>query len=400
MVLEERVATSHDEWPDFTSDADVVWYVDGLCDDIGTVVEVHDIICGSGVENSLDSSSVIGDTVTLSSLVLHGNERGSRNIGVLRLRLGEDSAISTEKTSGLGGGVGGTLDSLSGIDGLVFAALDPGVDLCVSGKESGRGASVLNGNWDVGRHIDVLNDQGAVGGALISVVNGCNSDRGVADLGVHDQHGANGLRRSTAVGHINADGTAVNLESVEGPCPVPVHEDGGLAVLELEVAAGELLGSEESTVLATVEGEVGHEATGAVIHEDTDLGEGVAAIGSHVENDVLETGGLGNLPVDTGTGSGGHRGQVDDEVADLAEEVVLVGEPVDASVSVRVCVNDGHADEASGGLQGWWLGEISDHLRVVVLGQWLADHVGSGGEVDETWGDSRGVTALAAAVAS
>ena len=50
----------------------------------------------------------------------------------------------------------------------------------------------------------------------------------------------------------------------------------------------------------------------------------VVATFDHLEDDVLQTCGLSNLPVDASPLRCRHCGHVDDEVADLAEEVVLL----------------------------------------------------------------------------
>lgn len=108
---------------------------------------------------------------------------------------------------------------------------------------------------------------------------------------------------------------------------VPVHEHSSLAVVEGQVAGSELLIAEEGSVFATVECQVGHEAARTIVHEDSLLCIGSSSIGTHVEDNVLERSSLGNLPVNTGSDSNRHRSGVDDEVADLAKEVVLVRVP-------------------------------------------------------------------------
>lgn len=50
--------------------------------------------------------------------------------------------------------------------------------------------------------------------------------------------------------------------------PVPVHEDRCLDVVKGQVAGGELLIPKEGSVLSTIEGKIGHEATGSIVHED------------------------------------------------------------------------------------------------------------------------------------
>jgi hypothetical protein len=48
---------------------------------------------------------------------------------------------------------------------------------------------------------------------------------------------------------------------LENYLTVPVHEDGSLAVIESQVAGGELLVPKESSIFAAVEDQVGHKTT-------------------------------------------------------------------------------------------------------------------------------------------
>jgi hypothetical protein len=59
-----------------------------------------------------------------------------------------------------------------------------------------------------------------------------------------------------------------------------------------------------------------------------------ASISSHVEDNVLQAGGLCDLPVDTSTSPDRHRGSVDNEVTNLTEKVVLI--EVSANVSAVI----------------------------------------------------------------
>lgn len=70
-----------------------------------------------------------------------------------------------------------------------------------------------------------------------------------------------------------------------------------MAVIEGQIAGGELLISKESSVFATIECQVSHEATGSVVHENSLLSIRGSSIGSHVEDNVLERSGLQNLVV-------------------------------------------------------------------------------------------------------
>lgn len=51
--------------------------------------------------------------------------------------------------------------------------------------------------------------------------------------------------------------------------PVPVHVNSRLTAIKCQVASRELLISKECTVLSAIKGQVCHEATAAVVHEDS-----------------------------------------------------------------------------------------------------------------------------------
>lgn len=82
-------------------------------------------------------------------------------------------------------------------------------------------------------------------------------------------------------------------------------------------------------------------------------------------------------------------GDVDDKVADLTEEVVLVHPPVGAIIFIRVGVDDGHAGERGSSLESRGVGSIAHELGVVVLNNRLADEVCAGREVDHSRSDGR-----------
>lgn len=394
LVTEER-AGGHDERPVLTDDLDVGRDDDSRGNDVGTMVNVEDLTGGDAGHGLLESGSVISNSVTDSAEGANGDEVADSDVGVLRLGASEELAGGVEEGGGLGRSRVATLDTAAS-GGLVVATLGPRLDDSVTGKD-GTSVGVLDGDGNVGGHVDVVQDEGATSvghRGRVHSPGSLDTDGSVADLGVHENDRADGLV-GRAIGHVDGDAAVVDGDTSDGPSPVPVHEDGCLDVVELHVAGSELLAAVESTVLTTVEGQVRHEATGSVIHEDTELlGSGA---GNHVEDNVLEGGGLGSLPVDTSTRGLRHGGQVDLEVADLTEEVVLVGEPVVAVGIVWVRVDDSHALEAGSSLEGRWVHGIANELGVVVLDDRLADEVGTRREVDNGGGDSGRVASLTAA---
>lgn len=396
LVLESLVASSHDEGPDLADNLDVLGNLDSVGDEVSAVIEVDNLVLLDGIKDGLDGSGIVSLTITHGALGLDGDKLGGIDVGVLGLALGDDVARLVKKTGGLGGGGLRVLNGLA-ITTSVGATLDPGVNLGVAGEDSGFGSRVLDGNGDVGGHVNIVNDESAVGASLTSGVDSVDTDGGVGDLAVEDESRADGLSR-TAIGNVNTDATVLDGDTVDGPEPVPVHEDGSVAVLELHVAGGELLGSKEGTILSTDKGEISHETTGAVVHEDTHLSILLARVLNHVELDVLEGSSLGDLPVDTGTNSLGHTSQINLEVANLTEEVVLVGEPID-TVVVGVRVNDGHALKVGSSLESRERGDITDELSVVVGNNGLGDDIGTRGEVDKSRSDGGGIATLSTSVA-
>lgn len=398
-LVAELVALGHDHGPGLTNDLDgaVTGNLDGVSDDVGTVVEVDDLAVGSRVNNGLDGSSVISAGITLGTTRLDRDEAGDSVGLVLGLAASKDRTVGVQEGGGLGG-VGASRAALNGVLGAagVAVTLQEVVDLLITGKDGGAVTSVLDSNADVGRHVNVVDDQSAVGGGLGGGVRSVDTNRGVADGGVEDQDGTNSLR-GDAVGHIDTNLAAVNGDILESPGPVPVHVDGGLAVLEGQVAGGELLVTEEGTVATAVEGQITHEATRTVVHEDTLLSVGSATVGAHVEDNVLQRGSLSDLPVDASTSGVVHGSEVDLEVANLTKEVVLVDPPVGAIIFVRVGVNDSHAREGSRSLNYGQAGGVTNELGVVVLLNRSADNVGTGGEIDKGRSDGRRLAVQAAA---
>lgn len=104
--------------------------------------------------------------------------------------------------------------------------------------------------------------------------------------------------------------------------------------------------------------------------------------------------------MNTSTSIFGHGSKVDVHVADLAEEVVLVGPPVATGRVVRVGVQDSHASELSGSCDDRAVGCVADQLGVVIHLNWLRNLVGAAGEVDNSRGDGGRVAPRVVAAAS
>jgi hypothetical protein len=145
--------------------------------------------------------------------------------------------------------------------------------------------------------------------------------------------------------------------------------------------------TKEDSIIATVEGQIGHETTRAVVHEDTLLAILVATISSHVENNVLQTSCLCNLPMNTSADIHRHCGSINDEVSNLTEKVILIGIPIGAPSSVWIRVDQSDTLEVGGSLDGWNGDSITHKLRVVKLDKRGADHISPRRKVHKCRGD-------------
>ena len=89
---------------------------------------------------------------------------------------------------------------------------------------------------------------------------------------------------------------------------------------------------------------------------------------------------------------------VNDEITDLAIEVVLIRVPIPIG-PVRVRVDHGDTCEAGCCFEGGESNCIANKLSIIILYQWRADKVCSRWEVDQSWGYGTGIAALTTAVA-
>ncbi len=176
---------------------------------------------------------------------------------------------------------------------------------------------------------------------------------------------------------VNCDVAAENIDVFPDKAPVPNHADGSQTAGEVQAAGRVLLTAGAETDVATKEHEVAQEAARTVLHEDSH-GRGPLCGGrdGHVEVQILKRSGLGYLPVDAGRHvllavvvvGPVHGGQVEDEVADLPEELVLVDVPLVAVAAgdVYVGVNQGNAGEVGRPLDCGPVIGVSYKLGIIV----------------------------------
>lgn len=156
--------------------------------------------------------------------------------------------------------------------------------------------------------------------------------------------------------------------------------DSGIAVVEGKVTSSILLATNISANAATIECEVCHEASRSILDEEAFLVV-VRAGGTHVDDNVLQTCSLGDLPVYSSArfvNASRHFCHIDDEVANLTEKVVLVDIPIRrrilaCGIVIRVRIDHAHTSEVSRSLDGRYVESIAHKLRVVRLDDGLFD---------------------------
>lgn len=122
----------------------------------------------------------------------------------------------------------------------------------------------------------------------------------------------------------------------------------------------------------------------------------VTSTSNHLEANVLQTGGLGNLPVNTRPRVRGQGGQVDDEVTNLPEEIVLIGVPILSPLVIWIRIDDRNPHKGRSGLErGKGLG-ITHKLGKVELNDGSTDQIRAGWEIDQSGGYGGRVTTSAA----
>ena len=102
--------------------------------------------------------------------------------------------------------------------------------------------------------------------------------------------------------------------------------------------------------------------------------------------------------MNAGTRSSRHRSDVNDEVSDLAIEIVLIGIPVD-TVRVWVGIDDGDTRELGRCFDRWDGNRIANKLRVIVLDDRRTDQIRSRWKVNNSRGYSTRIASLTAAAA-
>ncbi|KAG9967048.1 glucan 1,3-beta-glucosidase, partial [Aureobasidium melanogenum] len=342
----EEAASRHDQWPDLTSHLDGVGNADGFADNISTMVEVQNLVRIDTSHGLLNGSSVIGNTITLSTEALDTDERAGGQVLVLGLGTLEEFTRTVKQGGRLGRSSERSLNTRT--------------------RSAGDRATISSGDGSGrAREINVVDDESTRSGrSAVGRERSLDTDRGVGQLGVHENDRANQDVGGATVGDIKTDTAVVDRDRLQGPCPVPVHEDGSVAVVEGPVARGELLIAQESSVVAAVEDEIAHETTRTIVHEDTDLLGSRAR--NHVEDDVLERSCLSDLPMDTCTSCLRHASQGD--------VTNLVCEHVCATAVIRIRVQNSHALETSSSLQSGHVERVSDELSVVQHDDGLRDH--------------------------
>ena len=93
-LITEGLTVGHDQRPDLAGDLDVLWYFDGIGNEIGAVVKVDNLAIRRLVKNGLKSCGVIRHAVTLGTSRLDADKTSSGCRFVLRLRTLDNLALA------------------------------------------------------------------------------------------------------------------------------------------------------------------------------------------------------------------------------------------------------------------------------------------------------------------
>ena len=85
---------------------------------------------------------------------------------------------------------------------------------------------------------------------------------------------------------------------------------------------------------------------------------------------------------------------VNDEIADLTEEIVLICVPVGTAFEVRIGIDHSHSLEVLTSQKSWRFGCVAYHLSIVEHLNWLADHVLPWWKVGDGWVNGGGIALL------
>lgn len=246
--------------------------------------------------------------------------------------------------------------------------------------------------------IDVVNDKGASSGRSRDVAeSGQNAHVNIVQCAVRNDHGTSGDEGATSLGEVETDATIIDRDRLVQKDPIPILVDGSKTIVERQVPCGPLLIACEQANAATIEDKIFVPASGAIVHEDaltmlalalgkqelTYLLRVIGVAGRHVEDDVLNRGALGDLPVQAVICSRlRHVGHVEYKVTNLAPEIVLVLPPAHAIGKIWIRVEKGYAEEVGCTFDDRQVGGITDELSVVEHDQRSADDIRAGREVN------------------
>lgn len=124
------------------------------------------------------------------------------------------------------------------------------------------------------------------------------------------------------------------------------------------------------------------------------LCEGTSSVSPHVEDNILKRSSLSDLPMNTSSNIHRHSCEIDNEIADLAEEIILVGVPIDSPIGIWVWVEKSNTSEVWKSLDSGNRNCVANKLCVIELDNGFANPVCSRGEVDKSGSDRRWITSL------
>lgn len=415
----EELTSGHDLWIGLAGDAGARRDEDGSGHDVLSMVNVGDLtLLGGGGKELVERVGVVGGAVAYGTEGAGAKEGGGRQVGVQRLGAGVVAVGGrVDQADGTPEGGEGAVDRVArgGVleGGGILVAAAPGADYGVGGRAGEVNAAnvlVLDGDGHIVKR-DVLEDEVVDGPRVVAVrVANADADGCVADRAVQDGDGADlvlAIRRGHAEikangGEVKPNAAIVDADALVRPSPGPDLSDGGLDVVEHQVAHGELLVTYFETNDTAVESQVAQVTAGSRLHEDTALPS--KGGGRHLELNVGERRSLRGRPVDASQTvicirAEWRSGHINNKVGNLTPENVGGSPSEVTSVLVRITINDPTSSKVAAGLDDGPAAGVTDDLGVVVVDNGAGDEVRAGGEIDQSRSGGGTVTFRATAVA-
>ena len=252
---------AHDSAPCLAENVHVRRELESLLDNVHAGIEIQDAAASETVDDALQRSGIIRDTVAFRTERLDTDELADIVVGVLRARASHEAATLNE-CSGLGNARLSCTNVLArGCAAAVDRALNKLHDAAGARFACQRNIALHVRN--IGRDVcerNVVKQVRALDRAWL-VGRGLNEGSSADDRAVSNDGRASCLSiRCRASANAEGDRTVLDLGLVKQPNPVPVHIDGDLRVVHAQVVDSELLIAHVETHCAAVDSDVAEEA--------------------------------------------------------------------------------------------------------------------------------------------